>query len=124
MQQEEAVLEGHVLQVNLPVQRHRYPRRNTGEPAARRRRCTRRRELHMGGGGLTVSHPASATIVVRTIWLYTGLAVWRHKRRQQKQLEAAKVPATEAMQPEPAVETGQGGKVEAAGGGESASCAT
>ena len=29
-----------------------------------RRRCKRTRELDMGGGGLTVSHPASATIVV------------------------------------------------------------
>ena len=44
-----------------------------------------------------------------------GLADWRHKRRQQKQLEAAKAPATEAMQPESAEEAGQDGKVEAAG---------
>ena len=46
-----------------------------------------------------------------------GLADWRHKQRQQKQRVAAKVPATEATQPESTeeLEAGQGGKVEAAG---------
>ena len=43
------------------------------------------------------------------------MAVWRHKRRQQRQLEAAEVSATEAMQSESAEETGQGGKVETSG---------
>ena len=47
----------------------------------------------------------------------TGLTDWRHKQRQQKQLETAMVPATEAVQPEWAEGLGQGGnsKVEPAG---------
>ena len=39
------------LQKNLLAERHH------------RRRCKRRRELDMGRGELTVSHPASSTIV-------------------------------------------------------------
>ena len=63
-------------------------RRNTGEPAGRirRRRGIRRREFHMGGRELIASHPASATILSGLNSL-TGLTVWRHKRRQQRQLE-------------------------------------
>ena len=68
----------------------------------------------MGGGELTISHPASTTMHSGLNNL-AGLAVWRHKRRQQRQLEAAKVSTAKAMQPEPAGEAGQDGEVEAAG---------
>ena len=55
-------LHWRVLHEDLLVEGHH--KRDTREPAGRRGRCTRRRELHMGGGGLKISHPASATIVV------------------------------------------------------------
>ena len=111
-----------------------HHRRNTGEPADRRRRCTRRRELlewaakeltmsrrgtelefgdiqdwelHMGGGGLIVSHPASATIVVWTIWLgWLSGGISGGSRGSWRQ--------PGSMKPEPAEEAGQGGEVEVA----------
>ena len=52
----------------------------------------------MGGRELIASHPVSATILSGLNSL-TGLTVWRHKRRQQRQLEAAGVPAAGVMQP-------------------------
>ena len=44
-----------------------------------------------------------------------GLADWRHKRRQRRQLEAAKVSAAKAMQPESTGGSGLDEKVEAVG---------
>ena len=62
-------LHWEVLHGDLLVWGHH--RRDTGGPAGRGRRCTQWRELHMGGGGLTISHPAPATIaiVVWAVWL-------------------------------------------------------
>ena len=47
----------HVTLSNMSLTEE-LPKRDTGEPAGRRR------EVHMGGGGLTISHPASATTVI------------------------------------------------------------
>ena len=65
-----------------------------------RRRCKQRRELgseeslcHMGGGGLTVSHPCMPMASLSHhsgLNSLAGLAVWRHKGRQRRELEAAK----------------------------------
>ena len=74
----------------------------------------------MGGGGLAVSHPASATMHSGMNNLdgladWTHWCNWRHKRRQVRQLEAAKVSASKAMQLEPTGSSRLDEKVEAAG---------
>ena len=56
----------------------------------------------------SLSHHSGLNILV-------GLAVWRHKRRQQRELEAAKVSAAKAMQPEPAEGAGLDEEVDATG---------
>ena len=115
-------------QENLLVKENH--RRNTGEPAGRRWRCTRRSEFHTGGEVLILSLPPSLSYhsleaqgeAVRGRDSDARLAVWRHKERQRRhkekqrrQLEAAGVPAAEARQPEAAGEARQGDEVESAG---------
>ena len=107
-------LHWRVLQEKLNLLVERHHRRNTGE-------------LHAYGWRRAYSLPPSLghhrQPGIDSLNSLAGLAAWR---RQQRQLEAAGVPAAEAMQPEAAEEAGQGGKVEAAGacrgggGGESA----